>query len=153
MSTSRPLIAAIENAYARRDLPPFRAGDTVRVHALISEGNKERVQVFEGVCIKRRHRGVRGSFTVRKVSHGVGVERVWPDNSPRVQKVEVINRGRVRQATLYYLRDLRGNAARIRSRIGMYAEVLAQQAAERDAERAVRDAAREASKAAADNAG
>lgn len=130
MSSSVPTIEAIERAANRTDLPPFRAGDTVRVHALISEGGKERVQVFEGVCIHRKRGGGRGSFTVRKVSssHGVGVERVWPENSPRVVKVELVNRGKVRRAKLYYLRNLRGNAARIKSKLGDYGELLAKQA-------------------------
>ena len=126
MSYTCPTIADIENTQLRKDLPEFRAGDTIRVHALISEGNKERVQVFEGVCIHRKRGGARGSFTVRKVSHGVGVERVWPEASPRVVKVELVNRGRVRRAKLYYLRELRGNAARIRTKLGAYSsKVLA----------------------------
>lgn len=124
MSNSCPTIEAIERGYKRSDLPLFRSGDTVRVHALISEGGKERVQVFEGVCIHRKRGGARGSFTVRKVSHGVGVERVWPENSPRVVKVELVSRGRVRRAKLYYLRDLSGNAARIREKLGDYADLL-----------------------------
>ena len=112
MSNSIPAIEAIERAEKRNELPMFRAGDTIRVHALISEGNKERIQVFEGVSIHRKRGGGRGSFTVRKVSssHGVGVERVWPENSPRVTKVELVTRGKVRRAKLYYLRELRGNA-------------------------------------------
>lgn len=124
-----PIIAAIERSSARNDLPPFRAGDTIRVHALISEGGKERIQVFEGVCIHRKHGGGRGSFTVRKVSTagGVGVERVWPEGSPRVVKVELVNRGRVRRAKLYYLRNLRGNAARIKSKLGDYGDLIARQ--------------------------
>jgi large subunit ribosomal protein L19 len=121
MSYSRPIIQAIEAKYARKDLPEFRPGDKVRVHALISEGNKERIQVFEGTCIHRSNRGQRGSFTVRKVSDGVGVERVWPVNSPRVTKVELVSRGKVARAKLYYLRDLRGNAARIKEKRGGYA--------------------------------
>ncbi len=124
MSNSCPTIEAIERGYKRSDLPLFRSGDTVRVHVLISEGGKERVQVFEGVCIHRKRGGARGSFTVRKVSHGVGVERVWPENSPRVTKVELVSRGRVRRAKLYYLRDLSGNAARIREKLGDYADLL-----------------------------
>jgi large subunit ribosomal protein L19 len=124
MSNSCPTIEAIERGYKRSDLPLFRSGDTVRVHALISEGGKERIQVFEGVCIHRKRGGARGSFTVRKVSHGVGVERVWPENSPRVVKVELVSRGRVRRAKLYYLRDLSGNAARIREKLGDYADLL-----------------------------
>jgi large subunit ribosomal protein L19 len=123
------IIDAIERKNARTDLPPFRPGDTVRVHALISEGGKERIQVFEGVCIHRKRGGGRGSFTVRKVSTagGVGVERVWPENSPRVTKVELVNRGRVRRAKLYYLRNLRGNAARIKSKLGDYGALIAKQ--------------------------
>lgn len=125
MSNSCPTIEAIERSYRRSDLPQFRSGDTVRVHAMISEGGKDRVQVFEGVCIHRKGGGARGSFTVRKVSHGVGVERVWPENSPRVVKVELVSRGRVRRAKLYYLRDLSGNAARIKEKLGDYASMLA----------------------------
>lgn len=121
MSYTSPTIAAIENAHQRTDLPEFRAGDTVRVHARISEGGKERIQVFEGVCIHRKRGGARGSFTVRKMSHNVGVERVWPEASPLVAKVELVNRGRVRRGKLYYLRALRGNAARIRTKLGSYA--------------------------------
>lgn len=129
MSYSRPIIQAVERKFTRTDLPEFRAGDKVRVHALISEGNKERVQVFEGTCIHRSNRGQRGSFTVRKVSDGVGVERVWPLNSPRVTAVELVSRGNVRRAKLYYLRDRRGNAARIKEKRGDYiANVLSAQA-------------------------
>ncbi len=124
MSSSHPTVASVERSLQRSDLPEFRAGDTIRVHALISEGNKDRVQVFEGVCIHRKHGGSRASFTVRKVSHGVGVERVWPECSPRVTKIELVTRGRVRRAKLYYLRDLQGNAARIRAKLGDYAQVL-----------------------------
>lgn len=124
MSNSCPTIEAIERSYRRSDLPQFRSGDTVRVHAMISEGGKDRVQIFEGVCIHRKGGGARGSFTVRKVSHGVGVERVWPENSPRVVKVELVSRGRVRRAKLYYLRDLSGNAARIKEKLGDYAAML-----------------------------
>lgn len=120
MSYTSPTIEAIERAHLRTDLPEFRAGDTVRVHALISEGGKQRVQMFEGVCIHRKHGGARGSFTVRKMSHNVGVERVWPESSPLVKKVELVNRGRVRRGKLYYLRNLRGNAARIRTKLGNY---------------------------------
>jgi len=150
MSYSCPTITEIERAQIRTDLPEFRAGDTIRVHALISEGNKERIQVFEGVCIHRKRGGARGSFTVRKVSHGVGVERVWPEASPRVTKIELVNRGRVRRAKLYYLRELRGNAARIRTKLGAYsskvlaaepqAEVVPELAPEAEAELAKADA-------------
>ena len=98
------------------ELPDFRSGDTVRVHYLIREGEKERTQVFEGVVI-RRHRGRIGeTFTVRKVSYGVGVERTFPYHSPRLQKVELKSRGKVHQARLYYLRELKGKAARIKER-------------------------------------
>jgi large subunit ribosomal protein L19 len=156
MSSSTPTIQAIEKAISRTDLPQFRPGDTIRVHNLISEGGKERVQVFEGVCIHRKHGGGGGSFTVRKVStsHGVGVERVWPENSPRVVKVELVTRGKVRKAKLYYLRNLQGNAARIKAKLGEYGEVLARQAqlhAEGEAEQA-QDAAAEAVRSAAEEA-
>ena len=117
MSLDLPIIAEIESTLPRNDIAEFRPGDKVRVHARISEGNKERVQVFEGTCIHRSNRGARGTFTIRKVSDGVGVERVWPINSPRVQKVELLMRGRVRRAKLYYLRDRSGNSARIREKI------------------------------------
>lgn len=127
MSNSCPTIESIERSHRRQDLPQFRAGDTIRVHNRITEGNKERVQIFEGVCIHRKGGGARGSFTVRKVSHGVGVERTWPVSSPRVVKIELVTRGRVRRAKLYYLRSLRGNAAKIRRKIGGYADVLAAQ--------------------------
>ncbi len=95
------------------EIPVFRAGDTVRVHQLIREGTKERIQVFEGVVIARNGGGVHETFTVRKVSYNVGVERIYPVHSPRVKKIEVKQRGRVRRSKLYYLRDLSGKAARI----------------------------------------
>ena len=94
----------------------FRSGDTVRVHVRIKEGDKERIQVFEGVVIAQRHRGARSAFTVRKMSYNVGVERVFPMNSPAIDKIEVVTRGKVRRAKLYYLRDRRGKAARIKER-------------------------------------
>ena len=124
MSNSNPLIEAIEASYKRSDVPEFRPGDTIRVHAKISEGGKDRIQVFQGVCIHRKRGGARGSFTVRKISHGVGVERVWAVNSPRVVKIELVSRGKVRKAKLYYLRNLSGNAARIRARLGGYGSDL-----------------------------
>lgn len=136
MSNSSPLIESIEKTGVRSEpLPEFRPGDTVAVHALISEGGKERIQVFEGVCIHRKGGGDRGSFTVRKVSksHGVGVERVWPVNSPRVVKVELVNRGKVRRAKLYYLRELRGNATRIQTKLGDYGKLMAKQAEAQEA--------------------
>ena len=114
MSNTVPQIAAIEDAQLR-DVPKFRAGDTVKVHFRIREGEKERVQVFQGVIIRRTQGSVRAAFTVRKVSYGVGVERIFPTHSPRVEKIEIIARGHVRQARLYYLRDLRGKKARLRT--------------------------------------
>ena len=98
----------------QEELPSFRVGDTVRVFYKIREGDKERVQVFEGVVIKRHRGGLRGTFTVRKVSYGIGVERIFPVQSPLIERLEVKSRGRVRQARLYYLRSRRGKAARIR---------------------------------------
>ncbi len=114
--SQHPILRAIENSYRRTDLPEFRAGDSVRVHTLIKEGDKERVQVFEGVVIGRHRGGSRASFTVRKVSYGVGVERVFPLNSPNLDRVEVSSRGRVRRSRLFYLRELQGKAARIREK-------------------------------------
>ena len=99
-----------------RKVPPFRPGDTVRVHCRITEGDKERIQAFEGVVIKRRGQSAEETFTVRKVSFGVGVERIFPVHSPRIDKIDVIKRGDVRRAKLYYLRNLAGRAARIKER-------------------------------------
>lgn len=107
-------IALIELLETRSDVPAFKAGDTLKVHVKIKEGEKERVQVFEGVCIGRHNDGLRSTFTVRKVSYGVGAERIFPLHSPRLEKIEVVSRGRVRRAKLYYLRALRGKKARIR---------------------------------------
>ena len=98
------------------NLPQFKAGDTLAVHVRVVEGDKERIQVFEGVCIKRKGGGVNETFTVRKISHGVGVERVFPIHSPRLAKIEVKRAGKVRRAKLYYLRELRGRAARIKEK-------------------------------------
>jgi len=109
-------ILEIEHQALRDDLPDFRPGDTVRVHVRIPEGDKERVQIFEGVVIARKRGGIRSTFTVRKISYGVGVERVFPMHSPMIAKVEVKARGRVRQSKLFYLRERRGKAARIRER-------------------------------------
>lgn len=106
----------IESAYLRSDIPDFRAGDTIKVHVKVSEGDKQRIQLFQGVVISRKGDGTRESFTVRKISSGIGVERVFPLNSPVVDKVEVVRHGRVRRAKLYYLRELRGKAARIEER-------------------------------------
>ena len=107
-------IAEIENEQLRANLPDFRVGDTVRVHYKIVEGDKDRVQVFQGVVLKRHRAGARSTFTVRKVSFNVGVERVFLSHSPRIEKVEVVSRGVVRRARLFYLRDLQGKAARVR---------------------------------------
>ena len=106
----------IERPYLKDGMPEFRAGDTVRVHVRVIEGNKERIQVFQGVVIGRRGGGSRESFTVRKISGGIGVERVFPLHSPSIDKIEVQRRGKVRRAKLYYLRALRGKAARIEER-------------------------------------
>ena len=102
-----------QKEWLRGDLPPFRAGDTVRVNVRVKEGDKERLQAFEGVCIARRGSGISETFTVRKISSGIGVERIFPDQAPTVKGVEVVRRGRVRRAKLYYLRNLKGKAARI----------------------------------------
>jgi large subunit ribosomal protein L19 len=107
-------IAAIENEQIRTGIPDFRAGDTVRVHYKIVEGDKDRIQVFQGVVLKRHRAGARSTFTVRKVSFNVGVERVFLTHSPRIEKVEVVSKGVVRRARLFYLRDLQGKAARVR---------------------------------------
>ena len=103
-------------ARQRTDIPDFGSGDTVRVHARVVEGDKERIQVFEGVVIRRRRKGLVSNFTVRKIASGVGVERTFPENSPRVDKVEVLRHGKVRRKNLYYLRGLTGKAARIKER-------------------------------------
>ncbi|MBX3188072.1 MAG: 50S ribosomal protein L19 [Labilithrix sp.] len=107
-------IAEIENEQLRTGIPDFRVGDTVRVHYKIVEGDKDRIQVFQGVVLKRHRAGARSTFTVRKVSFNVGVERVFLSHSPRIEKVEVVSRGVVRRARLFYLRDLSGKAARVR---------------------------------------
>ncbi|QJA05635.1 50S ribosomal protein L19 [Thermosulfurimonas marina] len=112
-----PVIREIEERYMRKDLPDFRPGDTVRVHYRIQEGEeKERVQVFEGVVMRKRGSGTGATFTVRKVSFGIGVERTFPLHSPRIEKIEVVRRGKVRRARLYYLRGRYGKAARIKER-------------------------------------
>jgi len=108
-----PTIEAIEREQLQQNLPEFKPGDTVKVHVKVIEGEKERVQVFAGVVIRRSRGGIRSSFTVRKVSYGVGVERTFPLHSPRIDKIEVATRGFVRRAKLYYLRGLSGKAARI----------------------------------------
>ncbi len=110
-------IAQLENQYAR-ELPPFAAGDTVKVHYKIKEGDKERIQVFQGTVIGRRGGGVGATFTVRKISAGIGVERVFPTHSPNIAKIERVSMGHVRRAKLYYLRDLTGKSARITEKLG-----------------------------------
>lgn len=108
------ILAEITKEQLKTDLPAFRPGDTVKVHVKVTEGNRERIQVFEGVVIKRRGSGISETFTVRKISYGVGVERTFPVHSPKIAKLEVVRRGKVRRAKLYYLRQLRGKAARIK---------------------------------------
>lgn len=110
------IIERIDLEQMRFDMPDFRPGDTVKVHIRIIEGNKERVQVYQGVVIRRKHGNMNATFTVRKISHGVGVEKTFALHSPRLEKVEIVTRGRVRRSRLYYLRELRGKAARIRER-------------------------------------
>jgi large subunit ribosomal protein L19 len=106
----------VESLYIHKEQPEFRAGDTVRVHVRVVEGDKERIQVFQGVVIGRRGGGTRETFTVRKISGGIGVERIFPLCSPSISRIEVVRRGKVRRAKLYYLRGLRGKAARIEER-------------------------------------
>ena len=110
------IIEALEKEQLRTDVPKFGPGDTVKVHAKIVEGTRERIQIFEGVVIGRQGTGVREMFTVRRISYGVGVERMFPVHSPRVDKIEVVRRGAVRRAKLYYLRKLTGKAARIKEK-------------------------------------
>ena len=107
---------ALDAQSLRTDLPDFRAGDTLKVHARVVEGNRSRVQVFQGVVIRRQNGGLRETFTIRKVSFGVGVERTYPLNSPQLDRIEVVMRGDVRRAKLYYLRDLRGKKAKIKEK-------------------------------------
>ena len=110
------LIESINAAQLRTDIPDFRPGDTVRVHAKVVEGTRERIQIFEGVVIARKNSGINETYTVRKISNGVGVERIFPVHTPRVEKIEVIRHGKVRRAKLYYLRALTGKKARIPER-------------------------------------
>jgi large subunit ribosomal protein L19 len=118
MSAHRILESIDKSQRRQANLPEFRPGDSIKVWAKIREGEKTRLQAFEGVCIRRVSKGSRSTFTVRKISYGVGVERIFPDNSPNIDKIEVMSRGRVHQAKLYYLRDLSGKAARIKEREG-----------------------------------
>src|SRR4030067_1792003 len=110
------LMELVEREQLRTDLPDFRVGDTVRVHVKIVEGEKERIQPFEGVVIRKKRGGIRSTFTVRKISYGIGVERVFPLHSPRLDRIDVISRGKVGRAKLFYLRGLRGEAACVRRR-------------------------------------
>ena len=110
------IIRSLEQQQLRSDIPEFRVGDTVRVHVKVVEGNRERLQAFEGVVIARRNGSVRETFTVRRVSYGIGVERTFPVHSPRLAKIEVIRRGKVRRAKLYYLRERSGKAAKIKEK-------------------------------------
>lgn len=109
-----PLIQSLTESQLRTDIPTFRAGDTVRVHAKVVEGTRERIQIFEGVVISRKGQGISEMYTVRKISSGIGVERTFPIHTPRVDKIEVVRYGKVRRAKLYYLRALQGKAARIK---------------------------------------
>jgi large subunit ribosomal protein L19 len=120
MSAHRILESIDKSQRRQQGLPEFRPGDSIKVWAKIREGEKTRLQAFEGVCIRRVSKGARSTFTVRKISYGVGVERIFPDNSPNIDKIEVIQRGRVHQSKLYYLRDLSGKAARIKEREGRH---------------------------------
>ena len=108
------VIRLLEEEQMKKKLPEFRPGDTVKVHVKVVEGGRERIQVFEGVVIKRRGGGMRETFTVRRISYGVGVERTFPIHSPRIDKIDIIRHGKVRRAKLFYLRKLRGKAARIK---------------------------------------
>jgi large subunit ribosomal protein L19 len=110
------VLETIEKEQMRLDIPDFKAGDTIRVHARITEGEKERIQIFQGVVLRKRKGGTGATFTVRKVSYGIGVERIFPLHSPNIDKVEIVSRGRVRRGRLYYLRKLRGKAARIKEK-------------------------------------
>src|SRR6185369_2159505 len=130
MSAQR-ILESIDKSQRRQPaLPEFRPGDSIKVWAKIREGEKTRLQAFEGVCIRRVSKGARSTFTVRKISYGVGVERIFPDNSPNIDRVEVLARGRVHQSRLYYLRDLSGKAARIKEREGTGEEMAEAAAAE-----------------------
>ena len=112
------VLDAVDAASLRKDLPNFRPGDELKVHVRVIEGNKSRIQVFQGLVIARQGSGIRETFTVRKISYGVGVERIFPVHAPVIEKIELVRKGEVRRAKLYYLRDLRGKAAKIRERRG-----------------------------------
>jgi large subunit ribosomal protein L19 len=149
MSATRILESIDKSQRRQSSLPEFRPGDSIKVWAKIREGEKTRLQAFEGVCIRRVAKGARSTFTVRKISYGVGVERIFPDNSPNIDKIEVIARGRVHQSRLYYLRDLSGKAARIKEREGDRQQETAAAAEEPAAEPAAADASAPAGEATA----
>jgi len=111
------IIESLTNDQLRTDLPEFNIGDTIKVHVKIKEGDKERIQVFEGTVISKKHGGIQQTFTVRRLSYGVGVERTFPVNSPKIDKIDVVRRGKVRRAKLYYLRDRVGKATRVKEKI------------------------------------
>lgn len=111
------IIKAIEAEQVRTDLPAFNVGDTVKVHVKVKEGNRERIQIFEGIVLKRQNGGIRETFTVRRISYGVGVERTFPVNSPIIDKIEIIRKGKVRRAKLFYLRSRVGKAAKVKELI------------------------------------
>ncbi len=121
-------IATVEKNHLRTDFPEFQAGDTIKVHARIQEGEKERIQIFEGIVIAQSNRGSGRSFTVRKISHGVGVERIFLESSPKIAKIEKSQDGKVRRAKLYYLRGLEGKAAKVKRDIGAGGGVAAKAA-------------------------
>ncbi|MEO2066230.1 MAG: 50S ribosomal protein L19 [Desulfurobacteriaceae bacterium] len=116
MASLDELMRAVQEKYAKKEIPDFRVGDTVRVHVKVKEGDKERIQAFEGVVIRKRGSGTDATFTVRKVSYGIGIERTFPLYAPVVEKIEVLKRGIVRRARLYYLRERKGKAARIKEK-------------------------------------
>jgi large subunit ribosomal protein L19 len=138
----------IEKPYLRTDIPDFRPGDTVKVHVRVTEGSRERVQVFQGVVIRRQNGGLRETFTVRKISFGVGVERTFPVHSPSIARLELVSRGAVRRAKLYYLRELRGKKARIKERRIDDAKLAAMEAAAEAARAAAAEAEAEEADAA-----
>ena len=111
------IIESLTNDQLRTDLPEFNIGDTIKVHVKIKEGDKERIQVFEGTVIAKKHGGIQETFTVRRISYGVGVERTFPANSPKIDKIDIVRRGKVRRAKLYYLRDRVGKATRVKEKI------------------------------------